>query len=278
MYLLSHRGFNLPFSKFPESSRQAFCNCFESGYGVEFDANFTKEGKVVIAHDDNLSRLTVGLDLRRIEDISFKDFKNIKIDNFSFCDIDEMLDLVLEYKKFSALHLKGKFQTKKYIDIIISFLRKRNNIFDYLVVFDLKPLAATYLKKKIPQLSLAASCSHSHDIKRFGGIVGGTLLDMDIVLENKKNYDWVWLDEWDRSDSEGNKDFYNENNFLLLKQSGFKIAIVSPELHLSSPGLLGGETHPDGANEVVLKNRLKQVIKLYPDAVCSDFPGLIKLL
>lgn len=68
------------------------------------------------------------------------------------------------------------------------------------------------------------------------------------------------------------KRFYSAENLSALKRAGYKIAVVSPELHRVSPGLLGGEAHEDGADPRRLEGRWKEIIALGPDAICTDFP------
>jgi hypothetical protein len=59
--------------------------------------------------------------------------------------------------------------------------------------------------------------------------------------------------------------------FKILKDEGLKVALVTPELHGTSPGLLGGEAHPD-ADKNCLFDRIQEIIDLQPDALCTDYP------
>lgn len=54
----AHRGLYTKQQDVPENSLPAFQRAVESDYGVELDVQFTKDGKLVVFHDDMLDRAT----------------------------------------------------------------------------------------------------------------------------------------------------------------------------------------------------------------------------
>lgn len=54
---LAHRGLHTEDKKIPENSLPAFIDAAVSGYGSELDVRLTKDGKVVVFHDDTLDRV-----------------------------------------------------------------------------------------------------------------------------------------------------------------------------------------------------------------------------
>lgn len=127
----------------------------------------------------------------------------------------------------------------------------------------------------MPSILLAPSLAHEYDISRYNHVVNGTLLSTNDAIRYKRQgiYDWVWLDEWDTLDEHNKKKkFYTRETFDLLLQEGYKIALVTPELHASSPGLLGEESHSDAKNNTLLFERIRAIIKLMPRALCTDYP------
>ena len=65
-----------------------------------------------------------------------------------------------------------------------------------------------------------------------------------------------------------------------MRGVGAKIALVTPELHGTSPHLLAGEAHPDapkGDTETLFK-RIKEIIDLKPNAICTDYPEEVSKL
>ena len=252
--ILTHRGLE-PNRKnfFKESSYEAFENHLKRGFGIELDVYFSKNN-IFVSHDSNLKNKP---------------------------KLTQVLNLIKKYKpKLSALHVKGAFQNKNNIDNLINILKNYSEMLDDLIIFDITPDVAKYIKKFISDIHVAPSLSHEYDIERYNKRVGGTLLSVDNLLKLKDNmYDWAWLDEWDlRSKNNLKKKFYTEENFKILKEKGIKIALVSPELHSTSPGLLGNESHENGLNKDKLFKRIKEIIKLKPDAICTDYPEEVKKL
>lgn len=277
--VFTHRGLEPSHPNYyPESSYEAFADQLGRGFGIEFDPNFVKDG-IVVSHDSNLKRITEGNDTRDFHDVTVTEITQVIYGNQKkgrIPTIDEVFSLIQESASpMNALHLKGKFQDRNYLDQLITKLNDYSDLFDRILIFDAKPKTARYLKHAIPQLHIAPSVGHPYDIQRFNTAVLGTLISVEDALLYKKEglYDWVWLDEWDRTDENGNdKTLYNKETFETLKKAGYKISLVTPELHGTSPGLLGGEAHPDAKDQKTLFQRIKTIIFLDPDAICTDYP------
>lgn len=280
--IITHRGLepNKP-GFYSESSREAFMDHLNRGFGIEFDPSFTKDG-IIIVHDSNLARITVNKDQRAISDLTTQEALNVELANGRLCTLDELMELIKNSPpKINALHLKGKFQKTEYLDRLLEALNKYEELLDRILIFDIKPDTAKYLKQKNPKLLLAPSASHSFDIQRFNKAVSGTLISVEDAIKCKQEglFDWVWLDEWDRKDKDGkDKRLYTKEVFDKLRAVGYKIALVTPELHGTSPGLLGGEAHSDAKDKQTLFARIKEIISLNPDAICTDHPDEVMLL
>ncbi len=281
MSIITHRGLNLEKENyFTESSREAFADQIARGFGLEFDLQFTKDGKMVVLHDFDLKRLTSGKNTRKISEINATELLEMDFSGCHLVSFGELLRMITtapNNRSVNALHIKSAWQENKYLDEILKELELVDT--EKFIVIDLKVEPARYLKGKNPRLHLAPSLSHPYDIERFNTAVGGTLLPIEEVIKNRDLYDWVWLDEWDRKDRDGKTKILNDRHtFETLKQHGFKIALVTPEMHKSSPGLLAADSHSheDATTEETLRKRLKEILSLGPDAVCSDRPDLIK--
>jgi len=67
MKIFAHRGFS---GRYPQNTMLAFQKALESGCdGIELDVQLTKDGEVVIIHDEYLDDLTecTGLHFRRVK-------------------------------------------------------------------------------------------------------------------------------------------------------------------------------------------------------------------
>jgi glycerophosphoryl diester phosphodiesterase len=277
--IITHRGLDPDKAKyFMESSKKAFKDQLKRGYGIEFDIRKTKDNKFIIIHDDNLSRFTKKKDSRKIKDVHIKDLLKLEIGGSHLIDLSNILDLIENMSKpntISALHLKSEMQNTETLDLLIKELKHKD--LSKLIIFDVLKDTAIYFKKYIPKIKLVPSVSHPYDIKRYNKTVGNTLWELKDVLKNKKLFYGVWLDEWDTLNKDKTKKtLYNKKIFDYCRSAKLKIFIVSPELHLTSPGLYGGEAHEDAKNEKTLINRITKIINLKPDHICTDHPDKVK--
>ena len=277
--ILTHRGIDIPLGTpssevCGESTWESFSSQVRSGFGLEFDIQPTKDGGFAISHDADLSRITRGHTTQKLSEISTKDIARIQASGGRLCDLDELLDLLAnEATAISALHLKHQCQTPLILDLLSSRLQPfMSHLEDKLMVFDARPEAAARLKERIPDLSMAASVSHPYDVARFGAVTGNTLLTPYEVMKHRDLYNWAWLDEWDRRGPQGTKKMFISKDIIqTFHDNGFKVAIVSPELHLTSPCLLGGEEHEDGASTLRLMKRFEEWAPINIDVLCTDY-------
>ncbi len=86
---IAHRGLHKRSQTIPENSIPAFKAASRIGYGVELDVHLTKDGKVVVFHDDNLQRLC-GVD-KDIQDLTY-----LELQEFSLHDTEHKIPLLTE--------------------------------------------------------------------------------------------------------------------------------------------------------------------------------------
>lgn len=281
MRILTHRWLEPLNSSFcfSESSKEAFEDQLSRGFGLEFDINFSRERWPFVFHDGSLSRISQWMDTRKFEDLTRQEIESYRFPNGNrLIWLEDLLIHINSQNKpweFSALHLKSKFQKREYIDIMIEIMKTIPEIVQKIFIFDITIEIAHYIKSIFPELQLFPSVAHPYDMERFNSHTGGTLLSLEEVLANKGIWNGVWLDEWDRRDKNGSKKLYTKEVFDILRANNLKIWLVTPELHGTSPGLLGGECHEDTGNPQQLQERLKEIIALAPDFICSDHPQYI---
>ena len=73
----AHRGLYEADQSVPENSLPAFCRAVEAGYGAELDVQMTKDGEVVVFHDDDLKR-GCGID-GRICDMTLEEVRALRL-------------------------------------------------------------------------------------------------------------------------------------------------------------------------------------------------------
>ncbi len=275
MNIITHRWLeplNLEF-KFTESSSEAFENHLYRWYWIEFDINKSKDNKYFIFHDKWFSRISKWKNNQFFNELDYFEIKKIGKDYWiNFILFEDLVWFIIKFHKnnvYSALHLKSTFQDKSTIDYIVWIFNKYD-LYEKIFIFDVKIDTAKYIKSIDKNIKLYPSVAHNYDIERYNKYTWWTLLSLLEVIANKDLFDWVWLDEWDRKNSFGNKKFYSNELFNKLKKLWLKISLVTPELHGKSPWLLWWEIHEDSLNEEILINRINEIKSLNPDYICSD--------
>lgn len=91
---IAHRGLHGLEPNTPENSLPAFQKAVDKGFGIEIDIHLTRDGEVVVFHDDTLTRVC-GIDAR-VEDKTLSELKELRLLNTD-CTIptlQECLDTV----------------------------------------------------------------------------------------------------------------------------------------------------------------------------------------
>lgn len=90
---IAHRGLHDE-DRNPENSVGAFNAAIEAGYGIELDIHCSRDGRLVVFHDDNAKRLT-GRDLK-ITSASFAELSALRLAETSYriTALEEVLELV----------------------------------------------------------------------------------------------------------------------------------------------------------------------------------------
>lgn len=281
--LVTHRGIDIPLGSLVteiigESTWEAFYVQVKNGYGIEFDLQPMSDDGFAICHDQDLTRISGGLSTAFVSELDKSKLNTITLQHGRLCELDELLNLLSKNSKStSALHLKKACQNEVLLDLLIDKLVKFPNLInDHLILFDVTPIAARYLKKSIPNIDIAASVSDIYDVQRYGALTGGTLMTIDQVVEQSESYSWVWLDEWDiRNPLGGTKSLVTRKTIKFLRENSFKIAVVSPELHATSPALYGDSIHEIGANPELLKSYWMDLADIDIDLLCTDHASWI---
>ncbi len=277
--VLTHRGLEPDADvQYGESSQEAFFSQLQRGFGLEFDFNITLDQQIVLLHDATLTRLSHGSDHRHVSSISSPDLMTYDLKPGHVCFWTDLApQLAKSPSRYHAFHIKAAFQTPALLDLLAQTLSNWPQLWSKLVLFDLSVAAARQLKAMNKQLQVMASVSHQFDRLRYNQAVGGTLLAESTVLQSDHLYSGVWLDEWDLSDLDGaTKEFITADYIHTWQGRGYLVGVVSPELHATSPGLLGQEAHPDASDPARWRRRLAKILAGRPDMICTDHPEYVR--
>lgn len=188
--------------EFDENTMQAFKASYDKGLrGFETDVRLSKDGHLVIFHDDNFERI-VGIK-GGIEDLTLEEIKKLKTKKGNpIPTLDEVVDffkdkpgVYIEFEMKTNKPLYDEEKLHKYCDELYkrTYTNKPDGS-DYLLTsFDKRPLQ--YLKKTYPDVDMlfikgeglsqkVVDEAKELGIKRIGASVHGTTRNM--VIEAKK--------------------------------------------------------------------------------------------
>ncbi|NLB20250.1 MAG: glycerophosphodiester phosphodiesterase [Clostridium sp.] len=113
MIIYAHRGNS---SKYPENTMLAFESAIALGAdGIETDVHLTKDGVLVITHDEEISRVSTGKGMIKdltLEELRQYDFGSFKGEEFSgqlIPTLDDLLDLVEDNDVLLNIEIKMGF-------------------------------------------------------------------------------------------------------------------------------------------------------------------------
>ena len=85
----AHRGLWNAAEGVPENSLPAFARAAEQGYAIELDIQITKDGRIVVFHDDTLDRVC-GVH-GRVDEFTFEELRGMRL-----CGTQETIPLLTE--------------------------------------------------------------------------------------------------------------------------------------------------------------------------------------
>lgn len=85
----AHRGLHSQDRSVPENSLEAFRLAAEAGYGIELDVQLSRDGQVVVFHDNTLKRVC-GVD-KRVDELDYAQLKELRL-----CGTEQTIPLFTE--------------------------------------------------------------------------------------------------------------------------------------------------------------------------------------
>lgn len=193
----AHRGCSF---EFPENTLESFeaAAKLKGLTGIELDVQFTKDGEIVVFHDENVSRVTNGD--KNVVDYTLKELKELKVKpgtekETKIPTFEEVLQLLEPYCKKSGLLINVEFKTsviryegieEKTFNLIDKYGLKDYVIYSSFLPDSVKLIKEIYKDAKIGMLSLEIS-----DCMNFGELVNADALHpSDMGLHGEINDIW----------------------------------------------------------------------------------------
>lgn len=174
-----HRGYS---GLYPENTLLSFQKAIEAGVaGIELDVQFSKDGEMVVIHDETLDRTTTGtgwvkdhtLEELKALDASFKfrgQFGNVQIPT-----LDEVLSLVKDHDIVTNIELKtGVFEYEGIEEAVRDCVRK-HGLEDKVIISSFNHFSVLRMRKAAPELKCgflfdcwvidAGKYCHSHGVQ-----------------------------------------------------------------------------------------------------------------
>lgn len=115
MKKLGHRGYS---AKYPENTMEAFVKAYEMGFdGVETDVHLTKDGQLVLIHDEKINRTSQGVGYVKdmtLDQLRQYNYNNAMVGHYDIPLLDELLtfiqgkDFVVNIEiKTDVIHYEG---------------------------------------------------------------------------------------------------------------------------------------------------------------------------
>lgn len=195
--IFAHRGYS---GKYPENTMIAFKKALECGVdGIELDVQLTKDGEVVIIHDETIDRTTTGKGF--VVDYTYEELEKFDA-SFKFKDLGfnkiptlrEYFQLVRDYDIVTNVELKTGINEYLGIEEKVWELIKEYNLEEKVIISSFNHFSVMRMKDIAPQLKYgflsedwiidAGKYTHSHGVQcyhpRFNNLVP------DVIKELKK--------------------------------------------------------------------------------------------
>jgi glycerophosphoryl diester phosphodiesterase len=155
---VAHRGL---LRHAPENTLPAFAACLELGMGFELDIRTTKDGHLVVLHDDSVKRTTNGSS-RSIRDMTLKEVKQLDAGSWfdpAFADVriptlEETLSLVNARKRGTTIIALNVKQLTPAGEAKLASLVEKYDLLDESFAFDQNAEISRRLKKLNPNFRI----------------------------------------------------------------------------------------------------------------------------
>ncbi|MBQ9543789.1 MAG: glycerophosphodiester phosphodiesterase [Clostridia bacterium] len=155
----AHRGLFDPDASVPENSLPAFKRAVEKGCGIELDVQLSRDGKVVVFHDDTLTRVC-GVD-GRVDEFDFSD-----LEKMTLCGTDEKIPLFSSVLKLIGgkvpviVELKTGKKNKELCEKTLALMEKYPGTY---CVESFDPRIVAWFKKNAPEIFRGQLSQRSED-------------------------------------------------------------------------------------------------------------------
>ena len=168
----AHRGLHSRAKSIPENSLAAFERAASAGYGMELDVQLSRDGEVVVFHDDDLKRVC-GVEAK-VADLTLEELKKLRL-----CGTEETIPLFSEVLKCVRgrgaliVELKNGKRNKELCEKTYELLRSYSGEY---CIESFNPFIVRWFKRNAPEVLRGQLATHPEDYKGEVNPVTGFLL------------------------------------------------------------------------------------------------------
>lgn len=197
--IFAHRGYS---GNYPENTMLAFKKAIECGVdGIELDVQLTKDGEVVIIHDETIDRTTTGQGY--VADYIYEELEKLDA-SYKFKDcgfnkiptLKEYFELVKDLKLITNIELKTGVNQYLGIEEKVWEMIKEYKLEDRVIISSFNHFSVMRMKKIAPQLKYgflsedwiidAGKYTHSHGVQCYHPSYNNLISE---VIDELKKYD-----------------------------------------------------------------------------------------
>ncbi|UWD47835.1 glycerophosphodiester phosphodiesterase [Clostridioides difficile] len=190
MNIYAHRGFS---GKYPENTILAFKKCLDMDiYGIELDVHKTKDGKIVVIHDETVDRTFNGhgfvkdLTLRKLKTLnsSFEGYQNNK--ECKIPTLEEVLILISPTNLILNIELKTDKVNYTNIEKDVLKLILKYNMKNRVLISSFNSNSLKNFHKLDPSIKIALLCYLPiNNVVEFAKFLGSSYLHPPLILVNE---------------------------------------------------------------------------------------------
>ncbi len=169
----AHRGLHTKDRSVPENSMAAFTAAVDAGYGIELDVHLTKDGEVIVFHDDTLQRMC-GVD-KSVDECTLEELREMRLydTDQSIPTLWEVLELV-QGRVPLIIELKHSSSNKRNKALCKEAWRNLRLYDGDICIQSFNPLMVRWYKKNVPGLLRGQLSASPHDLHAgIGGLILG---------------------------------------------------------------------------------------------------------
>ena len=168
MRVFAHRGYS---GRYPENTMEAFRGAYEAGAdGIELDVQLSKDGEIVIIHDETLDRTTTGKGY--VKDHTFSELKQLdasgkRLSGLRIPGFEEYCKWVKDTSLITNVELKTSIVYYEEIEEKTAEMIKAFHLEDRVIFSSFNHLSIVKMKQLLPGCLVGALVEHD-DLQNAG--------------------------------------------------------------------------------------------------------------